>query len=77
MARATLTPMSTLLDRLTPALADRYEILAPVGSGGMASVYRARDLRHDREVALKVLRADLRDARAYARQREFVAAVAG
>jgi eukaryotic-like serine/threonine-protein kinase len=36
-------------------LAGRYRIDAPIGAGGMASVYRARDLRLDRDVAVKVL----------------------
>ncbi len=45
--------------RLTAALSDRYAIEREIGSGGMATVYLARDLKHDREVALKVLRADL------------------
>jgi hypothetical protein len=39
------------LDRLTVALADRYAIESEIDSGGMATVYRARDLKHDRPVA--------------------------
>jgi len=41
------------------ALADRYAIEREVGHGGMATVYLARDPKHDRPVALKVLRPEL------------------
>jgi TolB-like protein/tRNA A-37 threonylcarbamoyl transferase component Bud32/Tfp pilus assembly protein PilF len=41
------------------ALRDRYLIERELGRGGMATVYLARDLKHDRHVALKVLHADL------------------
>ncbi|HET7469514.1 MAG TPA: protein kinase, partial [Gemmatimonadales bacterium] len=44
-----------LLDRLQTALAGRYAVEREVGHGGMAVVYLARDFRHDRMVALKVL----------------------
>jgi len=45
--------------RLTAALADRYRIERELGHGGMATVYLAHDLKHDRQVALKVLRPEL------------------
>src|SRR2546422_825033 len=45
--------------RLTTALADRYRIERELGHGGMATVYLARDVKHEREVALKVLRPEL------------------
>ena len=47
------------MERLTAALADRYRIERELGAGGMATVYLAEDLKHDRKVAVKVLRADL------------------
>jgi tetratricopeptide (TPR) repeat protein len=46
-------------ERLRQGLAPRYELDGTIGHGGMAVVYRARDLRHQRDVAVKVLRADL------------------
>ena len=45
--------------RLADALADRYRIERQLGAGGMATVYLARDLKHDRQVAVKVLRPEL------------------
>ena len=52
----------TDLKSLKRALADRYEIDREVGSGGMATVYLARDPKHDREVAIKVLHVELAQA---------------
>jgi serine/threonine-protein kinase len=51
--------MPERLDRLTRALAARYRIEREAGHGGMAVVFLARDLRHDRPVAIKVLRPEL------------------
>ena len=51
--------MADLRSELTAALADRYGIERELGRGGMATVFLARDLRHDRPVALKVLHPDL------------------
>ncbi len=47
------------MSRLSEALADRYTIERELGAGGMATVYLAHDLRHDRQVAIKVLRPEL------------------
>jgi eukaryotic-like serine/threonine-protein kinase len=46
-------------EALAAALADRYRIERELGRGGMATVYLAHDLRHERQVALKVLRPEL------------------
>jgi serine/threonine-protein kinase len=51
--------MTEQLDRLKIALADRYSIERELGSGGMATVYLAEDLKHRRKVAIKVLRPEL------------------
>src|SRR5512141_1921196 len=51
--------MNDSLTRLTNALTDRYLISRELGAGGMATVYLAHDVRHDRPVALKVLRPEL------------------
>jgi eukaryotic-like serine/threonine-protein kinase len=47
------------VDHLAAALADRYRIDRELGTGGMATVYLAHDLKHDRDVAIKVLRDDV------------------
>jgi len=49
-------------DKLSKALSDRYRIEREIGSGGMATVYLAHDLKHNRKVALKVLRPELAEA---------------
>jgi serine/threonine-protein kinase len=51
--------MTDSLGRLGAALAGRYVVERELGSGGMATVYLAHDVRHDRKVALKVLRPEL------------------
>jgi len=45
--------------RLTAALIDRYTVTRELGQGGMATVYLAHDIKHDRDVAIKVLHPDL------------------
>jgi serine/threonine-protein kinase len=47
-----------MIDRLNAALSGRYRIEELVGRGGMAAVYRATDLRHERVVAIKVMNAE-------------------
>jgi eukaryotic-like serine/threonine-protein kinase len=51
--------MAHVTDQLNAALAERYRIERELGQGGMATVYLARDIKHDRKVALKVLRPEL------------------
>src|SRR5574338_397817 len=51
--------MAELTEHLSTALADRYRIERRLGEGGMATVYLAEDLKHDRKVALKVLKPEL------------------
>ena len=48
-----------MIDRLNAALEGRYQIDREVGEGGMATVFLADDLRHERKVALKVLKPEL------------------
>jgi serine/threonine-protein kinase len=54
--------MSVLADRFQNVLSDRYVIERELGRGGMSVVFLARDIRHDRPVAIKVFRADVADA---------------
>ncbi len=51
--------MSDTTERLGAALTGRYAVERELGAGGMATVYLARDLRHDRAVAIKVLHPEL------------------
>ncbi len=54
--------MTELLDRLHSSLIGVYSVERELGRGGMSTVFLARDLKHDRDVALKVLRPDLASA---------------
>ena len=51
--------MTDQLDRFAAATADRYAVERELGRGGMATVYLADDLKHKRQVAIKVLHPDL------------------
>ncbi|HQR19165.1 MAG TPA: serine/threonine-protein kinase, partial [Gemmatimonadales bacterium] len=51
--------MPDAFDKLTTALSDRYRLERELGAGGMATVYLAQDLRHNRRVAVKLLRPEL------------------
>ena len=50
--------MGDIPEKLRFALADHYELERMIGAGGMATVFLARDLKHRRQVAVKVLKAD-------------------
>ena len=54
--------MTDLLDSVRQALSGRYQIVREIGRGGMATVYLAQDLKHPRQVALKVLRPEVAGA---------------
>ncbi len=54
-----LSTMSDAFDRLNAALEGRYKIERELGDGGMATVYLAEDIKHNRKVALKVLKPEL------------------
>ena len=56
--------MTTIDSPLVSALAGRYRIQRELGAGGMATVYLADDLKHHRQVAVKVLRQELAAAAA-------------
>jgi serine/threonine protein kinase/tetratricopeptide (TPR) repeat protein len=71
------TPVDNLLQRVRLALADSYEIESEVGRGGMAVVYRATDLRHDRTVAVKILPPHLASAVGYERFLQEIRVAAG
>jgi serine/threonine-protein kinase len=67
------------LERLRSALVSRYRILREIGRGGMASVYLADDLRHDRRVAVKVLTPEIATAlgpQRFLREIQFAAGLA-
>jgi serine/threonine-protein kinase len=51
--------MGGQFDDLQASMADRYMLERELGTGGMATVYLARDARHNRKVAIKVLRAEV------------------
>ena len=62
LAATATSPMLSVPDRLRAALSDRYRMEAVIGAGGMAEVYRAHDLKHGRDVAVKVMRPELAHA---------------
>lgn len=69
-------PKPNLAQRFAAALGDRYRLIREVGSGGMAVVFLAEDLKHRRQVAVKVLRpavADVLGSQRFLREIEIVA----
>lgn len=60
-------PMDELAARLNAALEGRYHVESQLGAGGMATVYLARDLKHGRRVALKVLEPEVGNSYGHAR----------
>lgn len=54
--------MPDVAERLRVALSDRYRVERHLGAGGMATVFLAEDLRHERQVAVKVIRPELAEA---------------
>ena len=51
--------MTEITARLSTALADCYAIEREIGAGGIATVYLAQDIKHERQVAVKVLKPEL------------------
>ena len=54
-----MTDVGPVLSRLQVALSERYRLERELGQGGMATVFLAEDLKHDRHVAIKVLHPEL------------------
>jgi len=54
-----VTTTSPQLEQLTSAFAGRYRVERELGAGGMATVYLAADVKHDRRVAIKILKPEL------------------
>lgn len=52
-------PNNSIDEQLKSALADRYLLERKIGQGGMAAVYLARDVKHQRNVAVKIMRPEL------------------
>src|SRR5690349_5096742 len=59
--------ITNTVDRLSVALGDRYRVERQIGAGATATVYLAHDRRHDRDVALKVMRSELAESLGRAR----------